>query len=69
MTIHAIIWDIGGVLERTENPAPRENLAKRLSGQSLWNKKGYHENMLLSQIKTKSNNFVSLRLIKIWVIP
>ena len=30
MTIHAIIWDIGGVLERTEDPAPRENLAKRL---------------------------------------
>ena len=30
MTIHAIIWDIGGVLEREEDPVPRDNLAKRL---------------------------------------
>lgn len=30
MTIHAIIWDIGGVLERTEDPAPRQMVADRL---------------------------------------
>jgi epoxide hydrolase-like predicted phosphatase len=30
MTIHAIIWDIGGVLERTEDPTPRQKVADRL---------------------------------------
>jgi epoxide hydrolase-like predicted phosphatase len=30
MTIHAIIWDIGGVLERTEDPTPRLKLSDRL---------------------------------------
>ncbi len=30
MSIRTIIWDIGGVLERTENPAPRQKLAERL---------------------------------------
>lgn len=30
MTIHAIIWDIGGVIERTEDPTPRQRAADRL---------------------------------------
>jgi epoxide hydrolase-like predicted phosphatase len=30
MKIKAIIWDIGGVLERTEDLAPRQQLAERL---------------------------------------
>ena len=30
MTIHAIIWDIGGVIERTEDPMPRQSVADRL---------------------------------------
>lgn len=30
MTIRAVIWDLGGVLLRTENHAPREQLAARL---------------------------------------
>ena len=30
LTIHAIIWDIGGVLERTEDPDPRQEIAERL---------------------------------------
>jgi len=30
MTIKAIIWDVGGVLERTEDPEPRHTLAQRL---------------------------------------
>lgn len=30
MTIRAVIWDLGGVLLRAENPAPRQALAKRL---------------------------------------
>lgn len=30
MTIKAVIWDVGGVLERTEDPAPRRALAQRL---------------------------------------
>jgi len=30
MTIRAIIWDMGGVLVRTEDPAPRRRLATRL---------------------------------------
>lgn len=30
MSIHAIIWDVGGVLVRTEDWAPRDNLANRL---------------------------------------
>jgi epoxide hydrolase-like predicted phosphatase len=31
MTIRAIVWDLGGVLLRTRDPAPRERLAKRLN--------------------------------------
>ncbi len=34
MPIHALLWDLGGVLARTENPAPRTALAARL-GRSL----------------------------------
>jgi len=30
MTIHAIIWDIGGVLERTEDLTPRQKVSDRL---------------------------------------
>ena len=30
MTIKAVIWDVGGVLERTEDPEPRRALAQRL---------------------------------------
>jgi len=30
MNISAIIWDLGGVLVRTEDPVPREGLAERL---------------------------------------
>jgi len=30
MTIHAVIWDLGGVLLRTEDPTPRERLAAKL---------------------------------------
>lgn len=30
MTIRAVIWDLGGVLLRTEDPAPRQALAERL---------------------------------------
>ena len=30
MTIHAILWDIGGVLERTEDLVPRQKIAERL---------------------------------------
>jgi epoxide hydrolase-like predicted phosphatase len=30
MSIHAIIWDIGGVLERTEDHTPRQKAAERL---------------------------------------
>ena len=30
MTIKAVIWDVGGVLERTEDPEPRRALARRL---------------------------------------
>lgn len=30
MTIELILWDIGGVLERTEDHAPRQHLADRL---------------------------------------
>lgn len=30
MTIHAILWDIGGVLERTEDLTPRQKVAERL---------------------------------------
>jgi epoxide hydrolase-like predicted phosphatase len=30
MTIRAVIWDMGGVLLRTEDPAPRQALAQRL---------------------------------------
>ena len=30
MTIRAVIWDVGGVLVRTEDPAPRLKLAARL---------------------------------------
>ena len=30
MTIRAVIWDLGGVLLRTEDPAPRRQLAVRL---------------------------------------
>lgn len=30
MTIKAVIWDVGGVLLRTENPLPRQKLAERL---------------------------------------
>ena len=30
MKITTIIWDIGGVLERTEDPIPRRKLAARL---------------------------------------
>jgi FMN phosphatase YigB (HAD superfamily) len=30
MTIHAVIWDLGGVIVRTENPTPRAELAARL---------------------------------------
>lgn len=33
MKIEAIIWDIGGVLERTEDPTPRRALANRLGWQ------------------------------------
>jgi epoxide hydrolase-like predicted phosphatase len=31
MTIRAVIWDLGGILVRTRDPAPRERLAKRLN--------------------------------------
>jgi epoxide hydrolase-like predicted phosphatase len=30
MTIHATLWDIGGVLERTEDLTPRQKVAERL---------------------------------------
>lgn len=30
MAIHAILWDIGGVLERTEDLTPRQKVAERL---------------------------------------
>ncbi len=30
MSIHAIIWDVGGVLERTEDIHPRQKLAEKL---------------------------------------
>jgi epoxide hydrolase-like predicted phosphatase len=30
VTIQAIIWDVGGVLERTDDPTPRQNLVSRL---------------------------------------
>ncbi len=30
MTIHAIVWDLGGVLVRTEDRQPRQDLAARL---------------------------------------
>jgi epoxide hydrolase-like predicted phosphatase len=30
MRIHAIIWDIGGVIERTEDPTPRQRVADQL---------------------------------------
>ena len=30
MTIRAVIWDVGGVLVRTDDPAPRTALARRL---------------------------------------
>ncbi len=30
MTIHAIIWDIGGVIERTEDLTPRQKVSDRL---------------------------------------
>jgi putative hydrolase of the HAD superfamily len=30
MRIHAIIWDIGGVIERNEDPTPRQRVAERL---------------------------------------
>ena len=30
MGIYAIVWDVGGVLERTEDPAPRKELSERL---------------------------------------
>ena len=30
MGIYAIIWDVGGVLERTEDPTPRREVAERL---------------------------------------
>ncbi len=33
MAIKAIMWDIGGVLERTENPAPRAAIAAQLGWQ------------------------------------
>jgi epoxide hydrolase-like predicted phosphatase len=29
-SIHAVIWDMGGVLLRTEDPAPRNSLAQKL---------------------------------------
>lgn len=31
MTIQAIIWDLGGVIARTEDPTPRQKLASRLN--------------------------------------